>query len=113
MTDSPAIALTHPALDHPRIRHGFFTRKGGVSRGLYSSLNGGQGSADDPASVAENRGRMADRLGVDRLRFISCYQIHSQDAVVVTAPWMRSDAPKADAMVTAVPGIALAVSTAD
>jgi YfiH family protein len=111
--DSTAIGLTHPALDRPGIRHAFFTRQGGVSEGIYASLNGGQGSADDPARVQENRGRMADRLGVARDRLVSCYQVHSPDVVTVTAPWTRAEAPKADAMVTREPGLALAVSTAD
>jgi YfiH family protein len=110
---SEAIGLTHPALDHPGIRHAFFTRQGGVSGRIYESLNGGQGSSDDPAAVRENRGRMADRLGVARERFVSCYQVHSPDVVTVTKPWTRDEAPKADAMVTRENGLALAVSTAD
>jgi YfiH family protein len=113
MPASPAQALTHPALDRPGIRHGFFTRLGGVSEGLYSSLNGGQGSSDHPGRVRENRGRMADALGVPRDRLVSCYQVHSPDVVVVREPRTRETAPKADAMVTAEPGLALGVSTAD
>ena len=99
--------LRHAALDHPTLRHGFFTRQGGVSEGIYATLNGGQGSADDPARVRENRGRMADALGVARERFVTCYQVHSPDVVTVTAPWTREGAPKADAMVTAERGLAL------
>jgi YfiH family protein len=113
MTDSSAIFLSHPALDLVGIRHAFFTRRGGVSDGLYASLNGGQGSADDPARVKENRGRMADALGVGRDRLVSCYQIHSAEVVHVGEPWRREMAPKADAMVTSQRGLALAVSTAD
>jgi YfiH family protein len=113
MSDSPAIALHHPALSLPGVRHGFFTRQGGVSGGLYASLNGGQGSNDDPASVRENRGRMADALGVPRERFISCYQIHSPEVATVTEPWTRENAPRVDGMVTRERNIALAISTAD
>lgn len=110
---STAVFLTHPALESAAIRHGFFTRQGGVSEGLYASLNGGQGSADDPARVKENRGRMADALGVERHRFVSVYQVHSPDVVTAVEPWPREAAPKADAMVTRMPGLALAVSSAD
>jgi polyphenol oxidase len=105
--------LLHPALDLPGISHAFFTREGGVSTGIYATLNGGQGSADDPRCVRENRGRMADLLGVSRERFVTCYQVHSSDVVTVTVPWTREEAPKADAMVTAMRGLAIAVSTAD
>lgn len=108
-----AIALTHPALERPDLGHGFFTRLGGVSGGIYESLNGGQGSSDDPAHVAENRRRMAERLGVEPARFVSVYQVHSPDVVVATKPWIRADAPKADALVTRERRLALAVSTAD
>ncbi|MDQ0473674.1 peptidoglycan editing factor PgeF [Labrys wisconsinensis] len=113
MPDSPAVALTHPALALAGVRHGFFTRRGGVSEGIYASLNGGQGSADDPALVRENRRRMADALGVAGERFVTCYQVHSPDVITVVAPWTRETAPKADAMVTREKGLAIAVSTAD
>ncbi|MDQ0394655.1 peptidoglycan editing factor PgeF [Labrys monachus] len=113
MLESPAVRLHHPALAVPGISHGFFTRQGGVSGGLYASLNGGQGSSDDPASVRENRRRMAQVLGVNPERFVSCYQVHSPDVVTVTEPWTRDGAPKVDAMVTRERGIALAISTAD
>ncbi len=90
-------------------RHGFFTRAGGVSDGVYQGLNCGPGSGDDPTKVAENRARVAGALGVDTL--LSVYQVHGNDVVTVTEPWI--DAPKADAMVTNNPGIALGVLTAD
>ena len=64
------------------IRHGFFTREGGVSEGVYASLNGGQGSNDLPEHVAENRARMAAALGVAPERFVTAYQIHSPDVIV-------------------------------
>jgi polyphenol oxidase len=96
----------------PGIRHAFFTREGGVSEGLYASLNGGQGSSDDPAHVAENRRRMAAHLHVEPARLLSVWQVHSPDCVAVSGPW-TSDRPKADALVTATPGLALAIATAD
>ena len=95
------------------IRHGFFTRSGGVSQGVYATLNGGVGSKDKPESVTENRRRMADALGVKPERFLSAYQIHSPDVVAVEKPWDYDKRPKADAMVTKTPGIALGISTAD
>lgn len=98
---------------HSRIRHAFFTRQGGVSDGLYASLNGGLGSQDDPGSVAENRARMCAHLGLPAERMASLYQVHSAHAVVVDAPFATADRPKADAMVTRVPGIALGIATAD
>jgi YfiH family protein len=112
LRDAPSPVL-HPALDLPGIRHAFFTREGGVSGGIYATLNGGQGSADDPGCVRENRGRMADLLGVSRVRFVTCYQVHSPDVVTVKDLWTREKAPRADAMVTAERGLAIAVSTAD
>jgi YfiH family protein len=97
----------------PGIRHGFFTRVGGVSDGIYESLNGGVGSEDSPAKVAENRARMAASLGVAPERFLSCYQIHSPEVVVAETPWPASERPRADALVTRVPGLAIGISTAD
>lgn len=99
--------------DLPGIRHGFFTRKGGVSQGIYASLNGGMGSADDPAAVAENRARMAREIGVVPENLVACWQVHSADAILAAGPWTREDAPKADAVVTATAGIGAAVSIAD
>jgi polyphenol oxidase len=102
-----------PALaSHSGIRHAFFTRQGGVSDGIYASLNGGIGSSDEPAKVQENRGRMAAALGAKHDALISVYQVHSPDAVIVEGPW-RGERPKADAMVTATPGLALGITTAD
>src|SRR5215470_8090632 len=71
----------------PGLRHAFFTRHGGVSDDIYASLNGGLGSNDDPASVRENRRRMADAIGVSPEHFLSVHQVHSPDAVVATEPW--------------------------
>jgi YfiH family protein len=95
------------------IRHAFFTRTGGVSDGLYESLNGGVGSEDSPDKVAENRARMANSLGVAPERFLTCYQIHSPTVVVAETPWPASERPRADAIVTRTPGLAIGVSTAD
>lgn len=97
----------------PGVRHGFFTRAGGVSDGLYATLNGGLGSRDAPAHVRENRARMATALGVAPARFVTAYQVHSADVVVAEEPWTRETAPQADAVVTRVPGLAVGVTTAD
>ncbi len=96
-----------------RIRHAFFTREGGVSRGVYTSLNGGVGSSDAPECVAENRARMAAALGVAPECLLTAYQIHSPDVVVAHAPWTPEARPRADAIVTRTPRLAIGVSTAD
>lgn len=105
--------ILSPALTRAGIRHAFFTREGGVSKGVYASLNGGIGSNDDPAAVAENRRRMAAHLDVAPEALLSLYQIHSPIAVTVEAPWTLAERPQADAMVTVKPGIALGVGAAD
>ncbi len=97
----------------PGIRHGFFTREGGVSGGVYAGLNGGLGSRDDPAAVRENRRRMAEQLGVAPENFLSVHQTHSPDVIVATGPWPGPARPKADAMVTTSEGVALGVTSAD
>ena len=107
----PRQALTLAAL--AGIRHAFFTRAGGVSGGVYASLNAGVGSNDEPRNVTENRARMAAALGVRPERFLTCYQIHSRKAVVAVQPWGAEARPRADAIVTAVAGLAIGVSTAD
>ena len=91
------------------ITHGFFTRAGGVSEGIYAGLNGGPGSKDDPQAVAENRNRITGHLGADTL--VSLHQVHSPDCVVIDTP--PAERPKADAMATKTPGIALGILTAD
>ncbi|MFZ5690372.1 MAG: peptidoglycan editing factor PgeF [Pseudomonadota bacterium] len=95
------------------VRHAFFTREGGVSGGIYASLNSGVGSQDDAANVAENRARMAKALGVESHRLITAFQIHSPNVVIVDEPWTVETRPKADAIVTKTPGLAIGVSTAD
>jgi hypothetical protein len=102
-----------PSLSAENIRHGFFTRQGGVSEGIYESLNGGIGSNDAPDKVKENRTRMAAALGVAPAQFVTCYQIHSPDVIVAEQPWTRENSPRADAIVTRVPGLAIGVTTAD
>jgi hypothetical protein len=93
------------------IAHGFFTRAGGVSQGIYASLNCGAGSKDDWAAVRENRGRVVSHLGAREI--VSAYQVHGTAAVVVRGPWPAGERPKADALVTDTPGIAVGVLTAD
>lgn len=100
-------------LEFDGIRHGFFTREGGVSGGIYASLNGGVGSKDDAGHVVENRARMAAALGVAPERFLTCYQIHSPQVVVVETPWTAQTRPHADAIVTRMRSLAIGVSTAD
>ncbi|MGF6308090.1 YfiH family protein [Bradyrhizobium sp. i1.8.4] len=97
----------------PGLRHAFFSRAGGVSEGIYAGLNGGLGSHDDPARVAENRRRMAEQLGVPLDHLISVHQVHSPDVVIVTGPWNGAARPKADAIVTRTEGLAISVTTAD
>ncbi len=95
------------------IKHGFFTREGGVSDGIYGSLNAGFGSADDGVRVAENRRRIATQLGVDSDRLLTIHQWHSADTVLAEEPWDVRRPPEGDAVVTDKPGIAVAVLTAD
>ena len=92
-------------------RHAFVTRQGGVSAGLYSSLNVGLGSSDDPIAVAENRRRVAAHFGAGPEALMSCYQIHSATALTVQAPWTRR--PEGDAVVTATPGLVCGALAAD
>jgi polyphenol oxidase len=95
------------------IRHGFFTRAGGVSQGIYATLNGGVGSNDAPDTVAENRARMAAALGVKSERLLTAYQIHSPNVVVADQPWASETRPRADAIVSRTPALAIGISTAD
>jgi YfiH family protein len=97
----------------PGLRHAFFTRDGGVSGGIYASLNGGIGSSDDPAHVAENRRRMAEQIGVQPAHFLSVHQTHSPDVIVASGPWSGPSRPLADAIVTRTEGLAIGASAAD
>ncbi len=102
-----------PQLGARHIRHGFFTREGGHSTGLFTSLNCGMGSGDDRVTVRRNRAIVAEALGVAEPRLLTAHQHHSADAVAITEPWQVDQRPMADAMVSNVPGIGLGVLTAD
>ncbi|MEQ8897846.1 MAG: peptidoglycan editing factor PgeF [Roseovarius sp.] len=93
------------------LRHGFFTRKGGASSGVFSGLNCGLGSSDQAEVVRINRDRAADALGVGPEKLVNVHQVHSARVEVVEGP--QADRPKADGMVTKVPGLALTILTAD
>jgi polyphenol oxidase len=113
MLTTPSIeAKTHALLDSEAVRHGFFTRKGGVSAGIYEGLNVGSGSNDAPQSVAENRRRAAKFMNPQCEAVITPWQVHSPDAVIVDGPF-RGEKPKADGIVTATPGLVIGVVTAD
>ena len=101
--------LTSPEL-RP-LRHGFFTRRGGASSGIFQGLNCGTGSSDQREAVAINRARVADALDVANGDLVSVHQVHSARVIIVDGP--MDDRPEADGMVTATPGLALAVLTAD
>ena len=92
------------------LRHGFFTRKGGASSGVFAGLNCGQGSSDQSEIVRINRERVAEALRVPPEALVTVHQVHSADVVVVEAP--LDPRPRADAMVSATPGLALAVLSA-
>ncbi|MHC5307867.1 peptidoglycan editing factor PgeF [Bartonella sp. LJL80] len=109
---SPVFSPALSTLRRNNIIHGFFTRKGGVSEGIYKSLNVGQGSSDDPKNVDINRQIVANSIGVDVTHLVNAYQIHSPEALIVEKPF-TGERPKADALVSNVPGLALAVLTAD
>ena len=109
---SPELLTADPLDDIPRVRHAFFTRAGGVSEGLYASLNVGYGSDDAAENVRENRDRALKAL--DPAKAINTiYQVHGKDVAVATADWEPDAAPQADAMVTTQPGLALGILTAD
>jgi len=96
-----------------KIVHGFFTREGGVSEGLYSSLNCGFGSNDLSGNIETNRGRILKKLGVHKGSLITCNQIHSDKVINVEKSWSHGDAPEGDGMVTNIPGFVLGILTAD
>jgi YfiH family protein len=107
MLQAPTLSALHG------IRHAFFTRAGGVSEGVYASLNGGIGSQDKAANVAENRARMARTLEVSPENLVTAYQVHSPDVVIAEKPWTADARPRADAIVTRVPRLGIGVTTAD
>ncbi|MFO1162857.1 MAG: peptidoglycan editing factor PgeF [Reyranellaceae bacterium] len=96
------------------VQHQFFTRHGGVSSGLYSSLNCGYGSADPPDNVRENRRRVAARFDRAEPDLLTLHQIHSTEVLTVAdRRWTSPGAPKADGLVTDRPGVVLGVLAAD
>jgi len=98
------------------LRHGFFTRKGGASSGIFAGLNCGPGSSDLSEVVAINRARVAAAMAAEPDHLITLHQIHSADVLTLTAPLSADPAsprPRADALVTATPGLVLGVLTAD
>ena len=107
------VYFSHQALEHAGVRHGFFTRKGGLSTGLYDSLNCGLGSNDDTKMVQANRSRVAVAMGLDLTQMAGLYQVHSPKCVTLTRPGPYIDRPKADAHVTALADTGLAILTAD
>lgn len=107
----PAFAIQTSALSLPGVTHAFFTRKGGVSTGLYDSNNVAFSAADDAAHVTENRARAAQRLGLGGL--VTLNQKHTPEVIEVDEPWTRDATPIADALVTKRRGLALGILTAD
>jgi YfiH family protein len=105
--------ITSDALSPPEIAHGFFTRQGGHSHGIFASLNCGLGSGDDKETVQKNRAAVAAELGVAPDRLLTAYQVHSPEALVVSSPWKGDERPRVDALVTRTPGLAIGVLTAD
>jgi len=93
--------------------HGFFTRRGGVSEGIYATLNCGSGSKDVREHVGENRRRVAAALGAPDAPVLTCHQVHGAEVVTVEAPWEMGEGPQADGMVTDRPGTILGILTAD
>jgi YfiH family protein len=101
------------ALKIPHVSHGFFTREGGHSRGLFASLNCGMGSGDDKEIVRRNRAIVAEALSVAEPHLITAYQVHSPDVIVVEGPWAGGERPRADGMATKTRGLAIGVLAAD
>jgi polyphenol oxidase len=100
-------------LKNPEISHGFFTRGGGHSSGIFASLNCGLGSGDDPDLVSKNRGIVSRQLNVDAANLVTAWQVHSADVARVTKPWPQDQRPKVDGLVCNTKGIAIGVLTAD
>jgi polyphenol oxidase len=112
-TEGELAFLGAPNLEAAGIRHGFFLRTGGVSEGLYASLNCGRGSADQRERVEENRARVAATLGTSPGSLTNPYQAHTPRTVIATHAWQAGRAPEADAIATNVRGLAISVLTAD
>lgn len=111
VSDAGAVEVIRSTLLE-RVPHGFLGRRGGVSGGVCAGLNVGHGSGDDPALIAQNR-RLAVEAVAPGARLATVYQVHSAEAALVAGPWPEDERPKADAMVTDRPGIALGILTAD
>ena len=109
--NSPPPYLTHPDFAPEGIAYGFFTRQGGVSKGFYATLNGGYGSADEHAAIAENRRLAVSALGFSPQNPCGLYQVHSSIAHWVSAPYI--DSLEGDALATATPSLPLMILTAD
>lgn len=107
-----AEAITDEGLSGAAVRHGFFTRRGGTSNGLYASLNCGLGSDDARDQVVENRTRVAQTLGATDDLLCTVYQVHSADVITLDRPF-DGDPPKADGLVTKTPGLAIGALAAD
>jgi len=112
LASNPLPFKTHKLLESSGLRHGFFSRQGGVSRGTYESLNAGRGSNDNPDHIIENRKRIAASLTSKTTPLLSLWQCHSTDVLIVDAP-LGTARPKADGLVTQTPGLALSVLAAD
>jgi YfiH family protein len=110
---SRLVPVESRTLAQPGIAYAFFTRQGGVSSGLYASLNTGIGSKDDRTAVTENRARAARHLGAEAANLATPYQVHGTETAVVREVWGPGLGPKADAVATNIPGIAVGVGTAD
>lgn len=100
-------------LEYDDVGHGFFGRSGGVSSGIYSTLNCGPGSDDDPEAVAENRKRVMYKIAGAEQPLVTLHQIHSADVVTVSSAWNNDNRPQADAMVTRQKNIGIGILTAD
>lgn len=99
--------------DNGAIRHAFFTRQGGMSDGIYVSLNIGLGSKDEKSAVRENRRRVADYFDLPGESLNTVYQVHGRTTVQVDGPWPGATPPQADAMVADRPGVVLGILSAD
>ena len=113
MTDAPSPLASPLLVAVAGVRHAFFTREGGVSTGLYASLNTGAGSRDNPAAVVENRRRCAAWFDRPPQALLTAYQVHSADALTVEAPWETAERPQGDAVVTRTPGLVCSALSAD
>lgn len=110
--DKPKPIVDNTLIDE-QIRHGFFTRDGGVSEGIYRGLNVGLGSDDERTRVLENRSRVAGYFSQPDTRLMTPYQIHSSTALEVIGPWEEGERPQVDALVTSNPNVVIGILTAD